>query len=169
MTPLGELPSFVKDVRAAGSPFPAVHYWVPERTGDAATDYERGRLHFGDAVAFSLRPNAPLFLAYVVVAMFANIGPMERGFLEAMIQAAQVGRAAPRLTDEEVAVIEVEPSDQARLREIEAEMAEALAARCWLPDLLFFTVFNHLGGAEGEFVGGSMTMFARTALNGKRN
>lgn len=29
-TQISELPSFVKDIRAPGSPFPAVHYWIPD-------------------------------------------------------------------------------------------------------------------------------------------
>lgn len=44
-----------------------------------------------------------------------------------------------------------------------------------LADLVFngtaanLTVLHHLSGAEGEFIGGSMTQIARLALNASRN
>jgi hypothetical protein len=165
-TPISELPSFVKDIRAAGSPFPAFHYWQPERTGDAAEDYECGRRHFLEAVGFSRRPNAQMFLAFVLVAMFQNLGEMESGFIDGLLEAAQVGAVPPRLTDEEIAATDADPE---RLRVIEGEMAAAIASKAWLPDFLRLTVLRLLSGAEGEHIGGAMTMIARMALNGSRN
>ena len=165
-TPLGELPSFVKEVRASGSPFLTVHYWLPERTGDLKTDHACGRLHFKEAVEFSFRPTAPAFLAHVLTAMYGNLADVESGFIDALLEAAQVGAGPQRLTDEEVAEIDVEPE---RFRAIEEEMAAAIASKSWFPDLLRLTVLRLLSGAEGEMIGGAMTMIARTALNGARN
>lgn len=163
---LGEFPSFVKDIRAAGSPFPAVHYWLPERTGDAAEDYECGRRHFREAVEVSRRPNSQMFLAFVLVAMFGNLSDMESGFIDGLLEAAQVGAVPPRLTDEEIAATD---SDPERLRTIEGEMAGAIGSKAWLPDFMRLTVLRLLSGAEGEHIGGAMTMIARMALNGSRN
>jgi hypothetical protein len=164
---LGELPEFVRHVpRAESAAVTAVHYWLPERTGDPDQDYECGRRHFREAVAFSFRPNAQMFLAHVLVAMFQNLGPMESGFIDAMLEVAQVGAVPPKLTDEEVAAIAAAPE---RLRAIESEMAAAISSRGWLPDYLRLTLLRLLSGAEGELIGGAMTMIARTALNGSRN
>jgi hypothetical protein len=163
---LSELPSFVKDIRATGSPFPALHYWRPERTGDAAEDYECGRRHFREAVEVSRRPTGQMFLAFVLVAMFGNLSDMESGFIDGLLEAAQVGTVPPRLTDEEIASVDADPD---QLRTIEGEMANAIATKAWLPDFLRLTVLRLLSGAEGEHIGGAMTMIARMALNGSRN
>lgn len=164
--PISELPNFVKQIPASnGSAFPAVHYWQPERTGDSEADYRAGRQHFKEAVAFSFRPHAQMFLAHVLVAMFQNLGPMESGFLDAMLEVAQVGAIPPRLTDEEIAAAD----DPERLRIIESEMAGAIGSKAWLPDFVRLTVLRLLNGAEGEHIGGAMTMIARMALNGSRN
>jgi hypothetical protein len=132
-------------------------------------DYQWGRQHFREAVAFSFRPNAQMFLAHVLVAMFQNLGSMEIGFIDGLLEAAQVGAVPPRLTDEEVAAIEAAPEDGAKLRAVESEMASAIASKGWLPDFLRLTVLRLLSGAEGEHIGGAMTMIARMALNGSRN
>lgn len=159
----------MKDIRAEGSPFPAVHYWIPERTGDPDRDYQRGRQHFLEAVEVSCRPNAQMFLGHVLVAMFGNLGEMESGFIDAMLEVAQFGAVPPTLTDEEAAVIEASPEDALKLRALESEMAAAIASRKWLPDLLRLTLLRLLTGAEGEFIGGAVTMIARMTLNGSRN
>jgi hypothetical protein len=167
---ISELPEFVKHVPTVeGSAFPAVHYWMPERTGNPELDEQRGRQHFREAVAFSFRPNAQMFLAYVLMAMFENLGPMESGFIDAMLEVAQVGTIPPKLTDAEVAAIGIALGDESKLRGVEAEMAKAIATKDWLPDFLRLTLLRVLSGAEGEFVGGAITMIARMALNGSRN
>jgi hypothetical protein len=154
---------------AESSAFPAVHYWLPERTGDSDADYQLGRQHFREAVAFSFRPNAQMFLAYVLVAMFQNLGPMESGFIDALLEAALVGAAPPALTDEEIALIADTPQDVERLRAIENEIAEAIPSKGWLPDILRLHLVRCLSGANGELIGAAMTMIALMALNGSRN
>jgi hypothetical protein len=166
-TPISDLPSFVKDLREEGS-F-GVHYWVPERSGDAQVDYQRGRQHFREAVAFSFRPHAQTFLAHVLTSMFGSLGEMESGFIDALLEVAPFGAVPPKLTDEEVAAIESTTEGASKLRAIESEMAEAIAARKWLPDLMRLMVLRLLSGACGEFIGGATTMIARIALNGSRN
>jgi hypothetical protein len=89
---VGELPAFVKRIPAESSALPAVHYWLPERTGDPEADYQLGRQHFREAAAFSCRPDAQMFLTYVLAAMFQNVGPIESGFINALHSAALVGR-----------------------------------------------------------------------------
>jgi hypothetical protein len=170
-TAIGELPAFVKEIPPPnGSAFPAVqHYWMPERTGNPELDERRGRQHFKEAVAFSYRPNAQMFLAHVLVAMFQNLGPMESGFIDALLEAALVGAPPPALTDEEIAVIADTPQDAAQLRALESEISEAIASRGWLPDILRLHLVRCLSGANGEFIGGAVTMIARMALNGSRN
>jgi hypothetical protein len=167
--PVRELPCFVKDFRAAGSPFPSIHYWMPDRTGDPDADERLGRIYFRQAVEFSYRPNAQMFLAHVLVAMFRNLGPMESGFIDALLEAAQVGAVPPRLTDQEIAMAATEPGDDFRLRELEGQLADAIASRKWLPDYLRLEVLRFLTGAEGELIGAAMTMIARMAINGSRN
>ena len=165
---LGELPEFVKHVPAAeGSTLAAVHYWLPERTGDPEIDYQRGRQHFGEAVAFSYRPNAGMFLAYVLVAMFQNIGPMENGFIDALLEKAIVGAAPPRLTAEEIAAMDSE--GESELLALETMVADAIKIKGWLPSVLRLHLVRLLSGCEGEFIGGAITMMARLALNGSRN
>jgi hypothetical protein len=168
-TPISELPSFVKDLRGANSPFPCVHYWMPERSGCPEIDYSWGRQHFREAVAVSFRPYAQTFLAHVLVAMFGNLGEMESGFIDAMLEVAPFGNVPPRLTDAEVAAIEASSEGASKLRALEGEMADAIAARKWLPDLMRLMVVRMLTGACGEFIGGAATMMARLALNGSRN
>jgi hypothetical protein len=73
------------------------------------------------------------------------------------------------LTDAEVAAIGIAAIDESRLRGVEAEMAKAIATKDWLPDFLRLTLLRVLSGAEGEFIGGAVTMIARMALNGSRN
>jgi hypothetical protein len=163
--PISELPAFVKEIPAGGSAFPLVHYWMPERTGDPEIDYQSGKQHFMEAVAFSFRPHAQMFLAFVLMAMFGNLSDMESGFIDGLLEAAQVGAVPTRLTDEEIASAD----DPERLRTIEGEMANAIATKAWLPDFLRLTVLRLLSGAEGEHIGGAMTMIARMALNGSRN
>jgi hypothetical protein len=163
-----ELPAFVRQAACLGGGSQVVHYWMPERSGSAEIDYSRGRQHFREAVAFSFRPNAQMFLAHVLVAMFGNLGEMESGFIDAMLEVAPFGNSPPRLTDEEVAAI-ASPEDASTLRELESEMADAIAARKWLPDLMRLMVVRMLTGACGEFIGGAATMMARLALNGSRN
>lgn len=166
-TPISDLPSFVKDLREEGS-F-GVHYWVPERSGDAQVDYQRGRQHFREAVAFSFRPHAQTFLAHVLTSMFGSLGEMESGFIDALLEVAPFGAVPPKLTDEEVAAIESTTEGASKLRAIECEMAEAIACKGWLPDLMRLMVLRLLSGACGEFIGGAATMIARMALNGSRN
>jgi hypothetical protein len=169
-TPISELPAFVKQIPDAnGSPFHAVHYWMPERTGNPELDERRGRLHFREAAAFSFRPNAQMFLGHVLMAMFQNLGPMESGFIDAMLERALVGAVPPALTDAEVAAIMTAPEDGAKLRALEGEMASAIASKGWFPDLLRLNLVRLLSGADGEFIGGAITMVARMALNGSRN
>jgi hypothetical protein len=168
-TPISELPSFVKDLGAAGSPFLSVHYWMPERSGSPEIDYSRGLQHFREAVAFSFRPNAQMFLAHVLTAMFGNLGEMESGFIDAMLEVAPYGAVPPKLTDEEAAAIESSPESASKLRVVEGEMADAIAARKWLPDLMRLTILRLLSGACGEFIGGATIMIARMAINGSRN
>jgi hypothetical protein len=168
--PISDLPAFVKQFPAPkGSPFPLVHYWAPERTGDPELDYQRGRQHFREAVAFSFRPNAQMFLAHVLMDMFQNLGSMESGFIDAMLEVALVGAAPPKLTDAEVAVIKATPEDGAKMCALESEMAAAIASKGWFPDLLRLNLVRLLSGAEGEFIGAAITMIARMALNGSRN
>jgi hypothetical protein len=166
-TPISDLPSFVKDLREEGS-F-GVHYWVPERSGDAQVDYQRGRQHFREAVSFSFRPHAQTFLAHVLTSMFGSLGEMESGFIDALLEVAPYGAVPPKLTDEEVAAIESTTEGASKLRAIESEMAEAIACKGWLPDLMRLMVLRLLSGACGEFIGGAATMIARMALNGSRN
>jgi hypothetical protein len=143
-----------------------VHYWIPERSGDPKTDYQRGRQHFREAVEVSRRPMAEMFLAQVLSAMLGNLGEMESGFIDSLLEVAQVGVAPPRLTEQEIVATDADPE---RVRAVEREMATAIASKAWLPDLLRLTVLRLLSGAEGEFIGGAMTMIARMALNGSRN
>ena len=166
-TPINELPSFVKDLREEGS-F-GVRYWMPERSGDAQVDYQRGRQHFREAVSFSFRPHTQTFVAHVLAAMFQNVGPMESGFIDALHSAALVGTPPPALTDEEIAIIADTPDDVRQLRAIENEMSEAIACKGWLPDIVWLHLIRCLGGANGEHIGGAITMVARMALNGSRN
>jgi hypothetical protein len=166
-TPISDIPSFVKDLREEGS-F-GVHYWVPERSGDAQVDYQRGRQHFREAVSFSFRPHAQTFLAHVLTSMFGSRGEMESGFIDALLEAALVGTPPPALTDEEIAVLAETPQDIGQLRALESEMSEAIACKGWLPDILWLHLVRCLGGANGELIGGAITMIARMALNGSRN
>ena len=131
------LPSFVRQTEGLqGGTKLAVHYWQPERTGNCTLDYERGRQHFREAMKVSSRPDAGNFLAHVLVAMFGNLGPMEAGFVDALLDVAQFGTAPTRLTDEEIATAAASPEASARLRELEGLMAEAIAVRSWLPDAM---------------------------------
>jgi hypothetical protein len=152
-------------IRAPGSSFPVVHYWIPERTGDPKTDYQRGRQHFSEAVGVSRQPTTTLFLAHVLAAMLGNLGAVESGFIDALLEVAQVAVVPPRFTEQEIAATDADPE---RVRAVEREMAAAIASKAWLPDLLRLTVLRLLSGAEGEFIGGAMTMIARMALNGRR-
>ncbi|MEH2565670.1 hypothetical protein [Bradyrhizobium sp. AZCC 2289] len=107
-----------------------------------------------------------MFLAHVLAAMLGNLGEMESGFIDALLEVAQVGVAPPRLTEQEIAATDVDPE---RVQAVEREMTAAIASKAWLPDLLRLTVLRLLSGAEGEFISGAMTMIARMALNGSRN
>ncbi|WP_368507897.1 hypothetical protein [Bradyrhizobium lupini] len=165
-TGLSELLAFVKDIRAAGAAAPALHYWMPERSGDADTDYQRGKWHFREAVATSRRPGAGMFLAYVLMAMYGRLGRMEHGFLDALTEVAQVGAIPQPLTDEEMCE-EAGFLEQERLHE--SQMAGALASRRWFPDLASVHLYAMLSGVGGEHIGAAITMIARTALNGTRH
>ncbi|UPK28394.1 hypothetical protein [Bradyrhizobium sp. 195] len=156
----------MKDIRASGAPFPAIHYWMPDRTGDAQEDYRIGQEHFYEAVRASVRQGVGMFLPHVVMAMYGSLGPMEHGFLDALLKAAQVGTPAPQLTDEEMAG-SGDTLEQERAHE--REMADAIACRKWAPDMMRVNLFALLAGVDGEHIGAAITMIARTAINGTRN
>lgn len=162
---LNALPSFVKDLRAPGAPLPALHYWQPERTGDDESDYRMGRSYFLEAVRAS-QPGPGMLLPYIVTAMYGHIGSVEHGFLDAMLEKAEVGAAAPRLTDGEMAA---DGDVLLEERAHEQEMADAIACRKWAPDMMKVCLFAMLAGVDGEHVGAAITMIARTAINGTRN
>ena len=162
---LGELPSFVKDLRPAGAPLPALHYWQPDRTGDDEADYRIGRSYFLEAVRAS-QPGPGMLLPHIVVAMYGHIGSVEHGFLDAMLAKAEVGAAAPRLTDGEMAADgDVLLAERAH----EQEMIDAIACRKWAPDMMRVNFYAMLAGVDGEHVGAAITMISRTAINGTRN
>ena len=162
---LSELPSFVKDLRAPGASLPALHYWQPARTGDEDADYSAGRGYFLEAVRAS-QPGQGMLLPYVVMAMYGHIGSVEHGFLDAMLEKAEVGAVAPPLTDAEMAADGDELIEE---RAHEAEMADAITCRRWAPDMAKVCLFAMLAGVDGEHVGAAITMIARTAINGTRN
>jgi hypothetical protein len=162
---LDALPSFVKDLRSPGCSLPALHYWQPERTGDEDTDYRTGRGYFLEAVRAS-QPGPGMLLPHIVMAMFGHVGSVEHGFLDAMLEKAEIGNAAPRLTDAEMAADGDELLEE---RAHEQEMADAIACRHWAPDMLKVQAFAMLAGVDGEHVGAAITMIARTAINGTRN
>lgn len=147
----------------------AIRYWRPERTGDVELDYQRGKQHFREAVEVSFRPEASNFLSHVIVAMFGTVGPMETGFIDALLEVAPYGSQPPRLTDEEIATASGSPEDGQQLRALETQMADAIAARKWLPDLMRFELLWLLNGKGGDLIGAAVTMLARLALNGLRN
>lgn len=163
---MGDLPSFVKDVRAPGAPLPALHYWMPERTGDAGQDYRIGREHFYEAVRVSVRQGVGMLLPHVVMAMYGSLSPMEHGFLDALLGVAQVGVPAPVLTDGEMAA-SGDALEQERTHE--REMADAIGCRRWAPDMMRVNLYAMLAGVDGEHVGAAITMISRTAINGTRN
>lgn len=162
---LSDLPSFVKDLRAPGAPLPALHYWQPERTGHEDADYRMGRSYFLEAVRAS-QPGTGMLLPYIVMAMYGHIGSVEHGFLDAMLEKAEVGAAAPRLTDGEMAADRDVLLEE---RAHEQEMADAIACRKWAPDMMKVCLFAMLAGVDGEHVGAAITMIARTAINGTRS
>lgn len=162
---LDALPSFVKDLQPTGSALPTLHYWQPERTGDDGADYRIGRGYFLEAVRAS-QPGPGMLLPYIVMAMYGHIGSVEHGFLDAMLEKAEVGAAAPRLTDGEMAA---DGDVLLEERAHEREMADAIACRKWAPDMMKVCLFAMLAGVDGEHVGAAITMIARTAINGTRN
>lgn len=156
----------MKDVRAPGAPLPALHYWMPDRSGNATEDYRVGREHFYEAVRVSFRQGVGMLLPYVVMAMYGKLGPMEYGFLDALLKVAQVGAVPHPLTDDEMAA---EGDELERERAHEREMADAIGCRKWAPDMMRVQLFAMLAGVEGEHIGAAITMIARTAANGMRN
>lgn len=162
---LGELPSFVKDLRSPGAALPAVHYWQPERTGDHETDYSKGRGYLLEAVGVP-QPGDGMFLPYVVMAMYGRLGAVEQGFLDALLTKALAGMPAPPLTEQEMAAT---GNVLVQERVHEKEMAEAIACRKWAPDMAGVQLFAMLSGVVGENIGAAITMIARTALNGTRH
>lgn len=162
---LGELPSFVKDLRAPGAVLPTLHYWQPERLGDHDADYSMGRGYFLEAAGAS-RPEAGMLLPYIVMAMYGHLGSVEHGFLDALLEKALAGMPAPPLSDQEMAaagdVLEQERAN-------EREMADAIACRKWAPDMASVQLYAMLSGVVGENIGAAITMIARTALNGTRH
>jgi hypothetical protein len=160
------MPSFVKDIRAPGAPLPAVHYWMPDRTGEAVEDYRIGRDHFYEAVRVSVRQGVGMLLPHVVMAMYGSLGPMEHGFLDELLKAAQVGQLAPLLTEQEMAA-GGDTLEQERAHE--REMAGAIASRKWAPDMMRVNLYALLAGVDGEHIGAAITIIARTAINGTRN
>jgi hypothetical protein len=165
-----DLPSFVRPAQELDRGLRrAIHYWKPERTGNFDLDYQRGRQHFREAVEVSFRPDSKNFLAHVLVAMFGHLGPMESGFIDALLGVAPYGAAPPRLTEEEIAASAAGLEQADRLREVEDLMVEAIAVRSWLPDVMRLEIVRLLTGSEGELIGAAVTMLARLALNGLRN
>jgi hypothetical protein len=162
-------PEFVKIIPAAGEALPQLRYWSPERSGDASTDTERGRGYFHQALAISLQPTSPMFLAHVLVGMFGNYGPMESGFVEAMLEKSVCGKVSPKLTHEEAATVESTPDAIDRLRDLEGDMAAALSLRSWVPELPRTTLVSLLAGEKGPHIGGAITMIARTVINSARH
>ncbi len=165
-----DLPSFVRPAQELDRGLRrAISYWKPERTGNSDLDYELGKQHFLEAVEVSRRAGSENFLSHVLVAMFGNLGPIEAGFIDALLKVAPYGAAPPRLTDAEIGAAASDPLDGECLRELEALMAEAISVRHWLPDVMRLEITRLLSGSEGELIGAAVTMLARLALNGLRN
>ncbi|TCU73947.1 hypothetical protein EDE08_10425 [Bradyrhizobium sp. R2.2-H] len=107
-----------------------------------------------------------MLLPHIVMAMYGSLGPIEYGFLDALLNVAQVGIPAPALTNEEMAA---SGGTLEQERTHEREMADAIACRKWAPDMMRVNLYALLAGVEGDNIGAAITMIARTAVNGTRN
>lgn len=151
-------PGFVRDVVRPG-PTGIADYWTPERSGQPDTDRRRGADYFREAVEFSLASGDELFLPRVLLAMPANIGWVEGGFIDALLSSARHAHLADEL--------ELDHPDE-DLRMGERLMRETIeTSKSWGgPELLYLHAVSCLTGREGPTLAGSVSFLARTALNG---
>lgn len=90
-----------------------IDWWAPARAGDDAADFAAGRAHFEAALSllhahsagdfYSNFGSRPVFDHFSflpeILAGMSVIGPIERGFLDALVCKARVGCTPPALPD----------------------------------------------------------------------
>jgi hypothetical protein len=165
-------PSFVRVLPLSGEGFALdFSYWAPERTGVSDRDYQLGVRYFAEAIAFSHRHNCRMLLAHAVMGMFGHIGHVEAGFIDGMLKSALHGAVPPPVAGDEIAPMSPGYEDNGKFRESENAMITSIKlTRTWGgPELVYLHLISCLTGKEGPFIGGAVSVVARTALNGSRH
>lgn len=137
------LPSFVQE-RAEPIPNTGTSgefvFWSPEKTGDDGLDYALGRQHFATAVSFARAISAENFLSFVFMGVCnAGLGPMERGFIDALAVKATYGTApAPISESEAQRLLSVcgTSEEETRFGESEALEYMVMARETQCPDVI---------------------------------
>jgi hypothetical protein len=107
-----------------------LNWWLPERSGDAISDYCAGEEHLAAAIDLVDAVRNPFILANIVGSMRV-MDPMECGFIDALASKAMTGRAPPSTDPRDEKL-----SDAFRWGEAHAHTCLALA-RIWeMPSLI---------------------------------
>lgn len=157
---LDALPSFVKLISPRSTePLEAFDCWATEPTGDDLADYASGADNLDAAIRFATSFGALNFLSYVVAAISRrrSLGPMERGFLDALGARAAV---APQVKLDDEAQSDPDLMAGADLANTCLEKHDAR--------LVQNEIYARLR-EPGITVGGMLHTFCRAALLGSRN
>lgn len=138
------LPSFV---RARPEPYQPTGYfgqfvfWHPDRTDDSVLDYALGRQHFVTTLTFGRAIQSNVFLAFVFggICHARHLGPMERGFIDALAAKATYGRLPDLISPEDSASLCAScgmTDDDVRFGEHEARDYLTLARETQCPEMI---------------------------------